>query len=492
MLVPNDQAFDKWEADNAGLAADGNYTKALMEYHFLQESLATGDFAENSFFPHSLLSDRRYANVTGGQVVELTARDGMPAAVSGVQAVCHITSGDILYEGGLVQIMDSVLTIPAVFSVTFSTLKLTNLLALLNKGGFVDPNLPSFKLINSAPDLSIFAPNEPKYGASYTGFEGLAQEEIRRILNYSTVATSPVLYSSEFKNNTKRRNLANLDLLFTNANSKTYVDQAELKFSNFLIANGVLQLTDSILNPNTTLIGPVISPATPAATSSGGLSGAAAAGIGIAAGAVILGLLIGGALWTRQRKRRGLPLCGGGSRKQGRPRYRPGQQRLDEQDTPGIPRPVPRTIGGGAGSDTYSRAPTYNSNMELNPHINHQNSFYDPRSTVLSDAPPPHYGTHELDNKTFPSPPGTADNNSNNGGRRHHRWQRSRGNVSVVEIYNSDGTVTTTRSGRNSRLDEPLPPKPMTPQEIDGTERTRIEVHITGEQPRHLGFQARY
>jgi hypothetical protein len=38
------------------------------------------------------------------------------------------------------------------------------------------------------------------------------------------------------------------------------------------------------------------------------------------------------------------------------------------------------------------------------------------------------------------------------------------------------------------------PPKPPTPQEIDGEERrrSRISVTIQGTPPRHLGFQARF
>lgn len=36
------------------------------------------------------------------------------------------------------------------------------------------------------------------------------------------------------------------------------------------------------------------------------------------------------------------------------------------------------------------------------------------------------------------------------------------------------------------------PPKPPSPLEIDGTERSRISITITGSPPRHLGFQARY
>ena len=47
--------------------------------------------------------------------------------------------------------------------------------------------------------------------------------------------------------------------------------------------------------------------------------------------------------------------------------------------------------------------------------------------------------------------------------------------------------VTTTRV-----LEVHHPPKPPSPLEIDGTERSRISITITGSPPRHLGFQARF
>ena len=36
------------------------------------------------------------------------------------------------------------------------------------------------------------------------------------------------------------------------------------------------------------------------------------------------------------------------------------------------------------------------------------------------------------------------------------------------------------------------PPKPPSPLEIDGKEKSRISITIQGSPPRHLGFQARY
>ena len=126
--------------------------------------------------------------------------------------------------------------------------------------------------------------------------------------------------------------------------------------------------------------------------SSGGtshsLSGAAAAGIGIALGAIVLGGALIVALYLRGKRRRGI------TRLAGRP---------------------PRDHRG--------------------------------------DPPP----TYELDTK--------AQRNNNS-----HTGEASK--TQVFEIYH--------------------PPKPPSPLEIDGHERSRISVTIEGATPRHLGFQARY
>lgn len=483
VLAYSDDAFEKYAQANANLSQDLDHMEALLQYHIVRGSYTIADFADDSIVPATLLSNQSYTKVSGGQRLELTSQDGKPVVVSGIKAASKIVTPDILVQGGIVQVIDTLLTIPESVSSTISRLGLTDLLALLNLGGFTDPTSPSVQLVNEAPDLTIFPPNDPRFGAKFKGFEGFSQFEIRKVLNYSILQELTPLYSPDFENATTHKNLDGLSLLVTASEDDFYIDQARVKVSNYFVANGVFHTLDSLLNPNTTGIGPILDPADDltAPSSSRGLSSAAAAGVGIGVGALVLGLLLGGALYIRNRKRRGLPLFSSSTHRRRRSGRR-GQHRLPEQDTPGIPQPIPRTIGGDHNPDYHHQI--HRGTVELTSPV--RQSSYPP-------VHPPRYGTHELDNKAPVPHVSRIDTHvSNTDSSLMSASHRSGGQISVVEVRNADGTITTTTTRSPSRLDAPLPPKPPSPQEIDGRERSRISVHISGEAPRHLGFQARY
>jgi hypothetical protein len=56
----------------------------------------------------------------------------------------------------------------------------------------------------------------------------------------------------------------------------------------------------------------------------------------------------------------------------------------------------------------------------------------------------------------------------------------------------SDSTADVRGAPRSQVYEIHHPPKPPSPLEIDGHERSRISVTIQGTPPRHLGFQARF
>lgn len=431
-----------------------------MRYHIAKNTHPSAEFGFQPLFPPTLLNSSRFTNVTGGQRVELMLEDSRPTILSGVRAPSRLVKEDVFFQGGLIHIIDAVLTIPISFPSTITAAKLNNLVALLNKGGWLNPSSPAVAIVNDLSDLTVFGPDSPQFGPGFTGFDALSEDQLNAIFRYSIVQGSPPLYSGEFKNNTKHPTLQpDTSLLLTDANGGFYADAARITKIDYLVSNGVLQVIDQPLNPNTTGIGPAIE-APPTTTTSKGLSTAAAAGLAIGIVALLLGIGLVVALILRNRKRRGLPLFGNPRRFGAR------QQRLPEEETPGI-----RRAAQPSRNTTITFGEAQSGGMEL------------------ADAAPPRYGAHELDNKEYPSPPGTG----------------SQGTVSVVEIHSpraaargqQRGTMRTVDSeGRTVTIygsdGRPLPPKPPSPQEIDGSERSRISISISGEAPRHLGFQARY
>ncbi|KAJ9610736.1 hypothetical protein H2200_005513 [Cladophialophora chaetospira] len=329
VLVPNNEALAAFTNDNPELSNDTNAVRALLEYHIANGTHPSATFGLQPLFVPTLLTNPNYTNVTGGQVVEFAAVNNRSTVVTGVRATSQLVEADIFYLGGLIHVIDSVLTIPISFPATITKAGLTDLVALLNKGGFLTPSSPAVNIVNSLSDLTVFGPNSSQYSASFTGWNGLDNTDLLSILQYS-ISKGPVLYSSEFKNDTKIPTLDGIPATMYEVDGQFYVDTSLITTRDFLTSNGVLQILDSPMNPNTTGQLPLSSPGSHSGSGSKGLSTAAAAGIGIAIGALILGGALGVALYLRikRRRRNNFSELGGGQTRDPPPRY--------ELDTKGI------------------------------------------------------------------------------------------------------------------------------------------------------------
>ncbi|ETI25440.1 hypothetical protein G647_02213 [Cladophialophora carrionii CBS 160.54] len=320
VLIPNDQALAAFANENPDLSNDTDALRALLEYHIANGTHPSATFGLQPLFVPTLLTNPDYTNVTGGQVVEITSLDNRSAVVSGVKAVSHVVEADIFYLGGLIHIIDSVLTIPISFPATITKAGLTDLVALLNKGGFLTPSSPAATIVNSLADLTIFGPNSSRFSASFTGWEGLSSTDLLSILQYS-ISQGPVRYSSTFQSNTQIPTLDGISATMTEQDGQFYVDASLITTKDYLTSNGVLQILDSPLSPNTTGQQPLSTPTSNHGGASGGLSTAAAAGIGIAIGATILGGALVVALYMRTRRRRRFAEFTGGQNRDPPPRY---------------------------------------------------------------------------------------------------------------------------------------------------------------------------
>ncbi|EXJ57505.1 hypothetical protein A1O7_07853 [Cladophialophora yegresii CBS 114405] len=329
VLIPNDKALAAFGNENPDLSNDTDAVRALLEYHIANGTHPSATFGLQPLFVPTLLTNPDYTNVTGGQVVEITSLDNRSAVVSGVKAVSHVIEADIFYLGGLIHIVDSVLTIPISFPATITKAGLTDLVALLNKGGFLTPSSPAATIVNSLADLTIFGPNSAQFSASFTGWDGLSSTDLLSILRYS-ISQGPVLYSSGFQNNTKIPTLDGLSATMIEQNGQFYVDASLITTKDYLTSNGVLQILDSPLSPNTTGQPPLSTPISNHGGGARGLSTAAAAGIGIAVGAILLGGTLVAALYIRIKRRRRLADLTGGQTGDPPPRYELDTKGFDE------------------------------------------------------------------------------------------------------------------------------------------------------------------
>ena len=86
VLAPNDAAFQK--ASNP----DSDELQALLRYHAVKGQYVSVTFNEAPAFRATLLTNKKYANVTGGQRVELVRVDNGPVIRSALKKTSQITT----------------------------------------------------------------------------------------------------------------------------------------------------------------------------------------------------------------------------------------------------------------------------------------------------------------------------------------------------------------------------------------------------------------
>ncbi|KIW65001.1 hypothetical protein PV04_07293 [Phialophora macrospora] len=306
VLVPNDQAFTRLGPSTI----DNKTLDALLDYHIVKGIFPSGTFSTTPVFAPTLLNDSAYTNITGGQRVELVERNGVATVLTGLKNPSKVVQADIFYAGGLIQMVDAVSTIPLSLSHTITQAGLEDLTALLNDAGWLAPS-PAFDATIALPDLTVFGPNDPRFGASFTGFDGLTDDQRLKIFSYHCVA-GRVLYSTDLTNNTHFNTLDNLPITSYDVDNTTFMNNAQITAKDYLTANGVLQVINYLLDPSNSSATPNVtetgSAQEPAKSSGGDLGDGAIAGIAI--GGVAVGLILAVAAvffcrWWRRRRREG-------------------------------------------------------------------------------------------------------------------------------------------------------------------------------------------
>merc|ERR1712137_1130890 len=191
ILAPSNSAFEKINAEtlesltsNEGMLAD------LLQYHVLNGSYLASTIPDDGVFVPSLLTDEMYTNVTGGQVVKAESEDDSVVFYSGLMNNATVTTANVNFTGGVIHIIDTVLSIPMV-----------------------------------------------------------ASEDLTSILTYHVVAGT-IGYSTGLTNGTQLTTANGAMLTITVGDEGVFVNNAKVVTADVLIANGVVHVIDQVLNPS--------------------------------------------------------------------------------------------------------------------------------------------------------------------------------------------------------------------------------------------------
>lgn len=265
-LAPSNAAFDAQFGQSTGNVSEEDI-EAILAYHFLKGGFPTLSFSSQPNFAHTHLENGNLANVTGGQVVEMvTDSSGLPQFVSGNKTATTIAQADILCTGGIIHIVDEVLTIPPVVPVALTQAKLNFFISILQDGGFLSTSAESVANgVRLEQDVTFFAPNSEQALATFKAFgeKNPSEEQRANMFNYHVVQKFAG-YSTTFKEGMQLQSIEGKNLTITKRGADTFVNGAKITSFDFLAANGVFHVIDNLLDPtNITSPPPITSPTSP-------------------------------------------------------------------------------------------------------------------------------------------------------------------------------------------------------------------------------------
>ncbi|OCL01494.1 Fasciclin-domain-containing protein [Glonium stellatum] len=270
VLAPSNQALTAALNSSVGqaLSKDPNAVQALFQYHVLNGTHFASSITNISSFIPSLLTDQSYTNVTGGQVVEAVKIGNQTAFFSGLLQNATISQTDLNFTGGVIHVIDNLLTLPLNVSDSATATNLTALNGALNATSLT-------KTVNEAHDVTIFAPNNDAFQSIGSALENMTTNELTGILSYHVISGGKVGYSSTLINGTSLKTVQGGNITIHIENGTVFVNSAKVLTPDILVANGVIHIIDNVLNPNNTSVAPSSSATagSPAYTSASKASG---------------------------------------------------------------------------------------------------------------------------------------------------------------------------------------------------------------------------
>lgn len=159
--------------------------------------------------------------------------------------------------------------------------------------------LPYLESFTDTPDQTYFLVNDKSQAASVANStQPLTTAEITKIADDAAVP-GPILYSTKLTNGSTWTTRSGINLTVYEINGDLYVIDAKVVIWDLLIANGVIQVIDKILDASDSSARPYTSSPTNRAT---GLSTGAEAGIGIEVAAMVLAVVTFIIICIRKRR----------------------------------------------------------------------------------------------------------------------------------------------------------------------------------------------
>jgi transforming growth factor-beta-induced protein len=254
ILAPSNDAFASFVQDpeNKAAAADSATLMAVLEYHVLKGMQMASAFtstmqflptmlgASNMTTGSSMMSNMPLSSVTRGQVVGAMKMGDKVQIMSGLKETSMVQTADIMFDGGVIHIIDSVLTVPKMPSVSALDSQLTALAGALKKTNLL-------MAVDMMKDVTIFAPSNVAFQAIGSATGTLTEQELAGILEYHII-NGTVGYSTLLSMGLANETIPTLEgpeLKIQVTNNKVFVNGAQVEIADVLLSNGVMHVVNA-------------------------------------------------------------------------------------------------------------------------------------------------------------------------------------------------------------------------------------------------------
>ncbi|TKX22526.1 fasciclin domain-containing protein 4 [Elsinoe australis] len=251
ILAPNNEAIARFTAENgAAVQADPDLVPAVLNYHVLNGTIRAADItgAPGPLFPRTLLDDDDYEDVAGTQYLEAQAVNNGVTFFSGLERNSTVVQADVNFTGGVIHIIDQVLTLPANITVTATAAGLSSL-----AGALIQTEL--LETVNEADNITVFAPSNAAFQNIASVLSNATRETITSVLTYHVVNSS-VIFSTDLRDGAQVPTLNGGSLTINQEGDNFFVNGALISTPNVLVENGVVHVIDQVLNPGNATAAP--------------------------------------------------------------------------------------------------------------------------------------------------------------------------------------------------------------------------------------------
>lgn len=203
--------------------------------------------------------DPKYANVSGGQRVEAFRSGDKVTFISGLLANSTVTQAvsfplaprhpksksktkrknpqNLNFTGGIIHVIDHVLTLPQNVSTTLVNAGLSSLYGALNATGLLDT-------VNGLSNVTIFAPANAAFQRIGSALGGASTDTLKAILTYHVHVGQEPLYSTSLVNGSSLPTVNGGSLTIHTGSNGVFVNSAKVITPDVLIAGGVVHVID--------------------------------------------------------------------------------------------------------------------------------------------------------------------------------------------------------------------------------------------------------